>query len=91
MISGVSKVIIEVDDQERAKTFWTETMGFDLAQDSPSGGERWLEVRSPDGSLNIRAGPSTSRQGHQAFGCWSMFNDSDGNRFALEQTGPEAS
>jgi catechol 2,3-dioxygenase-like lactoylglutathione lyase family enzyme len=30
MIIGVSKVVIGVDDQDRAKTFWTETMGFGL-------------------------------------------------------------
>jgi catechol 2,3-dioxygenase-like lactoylglutathione lyase family enzyme len=34
MISGVSKVVIEVGDQERAKGFWTETMGFGLVQDA---------------------------------------------------------
>jgi len=31
MISGVSKVVIDVGDQERAKVFWTETVGFELA------------------------------------------------------------
>jgi catechol 2,3-dioxygenase-like lactoylglutathione lyase family enzyme len=50
MISGVSNVIIPVDDQERAKAFWTETIGFDVVVDAPYGEERWIEVRSPDGS-----------------------------------------
>ena len=50
MISGVSKVVIEVGDQERAKAFWIETMGFGLVQDAPYGDERWLEVGSPDGA-----------------------------------------
>ena len=27
MISGVSKVIVAVDDQERAKAFWTDQVG----------------------------------------------------------------
>jgi hypothetical protein len=35
MISGGSKVVIEVEDQDRAKAFWIETMGFELAQDAP--------------------------------------------------------
>src|SRR5439155_8721948 len=53
MISGVSKVVIDVEDQERAKVFWGETMGFDVVQDAPYGDERWLEVRSPDQSVDL--------------------------------------
>jgi len=125
MIRGVSKVVIEVDDQERAKAFWTEKMGFEVAQDAPYGEERWLEVRAPGAVVNLvldlRAGEATRREVpddlptsnvmfrcddlrstyealsargvefpqlpvEQAFGWWSMFNDSEGNRFALEQT-----
>lgn len=130
MIGGVSKVVLEVGDQDRAKAFWTETMGFELAQDAPYGQERWLEVRSPDGvNLVLELGgegagkdadvpehlPTSNvmfRCEHlsatyeelaargvefpqppvqQPFGWWSMFNDSEGNRFALEQAVPEAS
>lgn len=63
MISGVSKVGLEVDDQDRAKAFWTGKMGFELVQDAPYGddGSRWLEVRSPDRGiilvLGMRQGP----------------------------------
>jgi catechol 2,3-dioxygenase-like lactoylglutathione lyase family enzyme len=53
MISGVSKVVIEVHDQDRAKAFWIETMGFELVQDAPYGEERWLEVRSPDQATDL--------------------------------------
>jgi hypothetical protein len=49
MISGVSNVIIPVDDQERAKASWAETIAFDVVVDAPYGEERWIEVRSPDG------------------------------------------
>lgn len=130
MISGVSKVVLEVGDQDRARAFWTETMGFDLVQDAPYGQERWLEVRSPDRTvslvLELGEGPG-GREGalehlptsnvmfrcddlqathqeltargvefpqppvQQRFGWWSMFNDSEGNRFALEQAEPQAS
>jgi len=126
MISGVSTVVIEVEDQERAKRFWTKTMGFGLVQDPPYEGERWLEVRCPDGATNLvlelRTG-EPAEQGatpehlptsnvmfrcgdlsvtyeelsacgvafprppvEQPFGSWSMFDDPEGNRFALEQT-----
>ena len=33
MISGVSKVIVPVDDQERARRFWTEQVGFEAVRD----------------------------------------------------------
>jgi catechol 2,3-dioxygenase-like lactoylglutathione lyase family enzyme len=49
MISGVSNIIIPVDDQGRAKAFWTETIGFEVLVDAPYREERWIEVRSPDG------------------------------------------
>ena len=126
MISGVSKVVVEVEDQDRAKAFWTETMGFELVQDEPYGNERWLEVRSPDRAtalvLELRPGESRSPEEvpeslptsdvmfrcddlsatygqllargvefpqppvQMPFGSWSMFTDSEGNRFALEQS-----
>jgi lactoylglutathione lyase len=43
VIGGVNKVVVEVDDQARALTFWTERLGFDLVQDrfaGTSGGSR---------------------------------------------------
>jgi catechol 2,3-dioxygenase-like lactoylglutathione lyase family enzyme len=35
MIRGMSQVLLEVEDQDRALSFWTETMGFDLVNDAP--------------------------------------------------------
>jgi lactoylglutathione lyase len=51
VIEGVSKVVIEVDDQSRALRFWTETMGFELSRDTTCGEERWVEVTTPDKGL----------------------------------------
>ena len=124
MISGVSNIIVAVHDQERARTFWTETIGFEVVVDAPYREERWIEVRSPDGvrlvlsareewSRNDRAVPDEvptsdvmfhcddveatydelSSRGvrfpqppiRMPFGWWSMFNDTEGNRFALGQ------
>jgi predicted enzyme related to lactoylglutathione lyase len=125
MISGVSKVVIDVGDQELAKAFWTETMGFEVIQDTAYREERWLEVQPPGGSvslvLELRGEgtvahveapedlptsrvmfrcddlPGTYRElaargvefpqppVHQPFGWWSTFNDSEGNRFGLQQ------
>jgi len=67
MISGVAKVVIEVEDQERAKGFWTQTLGFELVEDAPYGEERWLEVRTPDKAVTVvldqRRGPRPTPPG----------------------------
>ena len=62
-VTGVSKVVIDVDDQDRAKAFWTEKMGFAVAQDVAYGDERWLEVRSPDGAVLLVLGRTSSGTG----------------------------
>jgi predicted enzyme related to lactoylglutathione lyase len=127
MIKGVSKVVIDVEDQQRAKEFWTTTMSFELVQDVTYGNERWLEVRSPDKATILVLGWSSTGPGdrdsvpemlptsnvffccddlretygtlrsrgvefpqppaRQSFGWWSLFVDSDGNRFALGPAG----
>lgn len=47
-IELVYSVPIFVNDQEAARAFYTETLGFKLRQDSPFGdGQRWLEVAPP--------------------------------------------
>jgi lactoylglutathione lyase len=120
VIEGVSKVVIEVDDQARALAFWTETLGFELQQDTPYGEERWVEVRTPDKGLTLVLSPRQNTppiasdrlptsnvlfycddlaetydelrsRGVEfpqppvelSFGWWSLFQDQEGNRFAL--------
>jgi catechol 2,3-dioxygenase-like lactoylglutathione lyase family enzyme len=41
MISGVSKVVVAVDDQERAKQFWATRIGFELHRDKSYALGRW--------------------------------------------------
>ncbi|MQA11973.1 MAG: glyoxalase [Pseudonocardiaceae bacterium] len=54
MIRGVNRVVLTVDDQERARKFWTEKLGFSVATDAAYGDDqRWLEVASPDGQASI--------------------------------------
>jgi Glyoxalase-like domain len=66
VIGGVSTVVVEVEDQERAKRFWNETLGFEVVQDAAYGEERWLEVRTPDKAvvlvLDLRKGPRPTAQ-----------------------------
>ena len=121
MIKGVQKLVVEVEDQDRALRFWTDAVGFEVAQDVSYGEERWLEVRTSDEStilvLALRQGeppvgpeelPTSNiflccgdllwtyeeLRGRgvefpqppieQSFGWWSMFQDNEGNRFALQ-------
>lgn len=49
MNEGVGQVIIEVEDQDRALEFWSNTVGFELAHDAPYGeSRRWIEVTTRD-------------------------------------------
>ncbi len=50
MISGISKIVVPVHDQARAKDFWTTRLGFDVVTDESYGDERWIEVSPPSGS-----------------------------------------
>jgi predicted enzyme related to lactoylglutathione lyase len=50
MITGVRKVVVPADDEERAKSFWISGLGFRLTRDEPFGnGQQWIEVTPPDG------------------------------------------
>jgi catechol 2,3-dioxygenase-like lactoylglutathione lyase family enzyme len=53
VIGGVTKVVVEVEDQDRALGFWTEQLGFELVTDAPYGEERWQEVRTPDKAVTL--------------------------------------
>ena len=49
MIDAVATICIFVNDQDKAKAFYTDVLGFELRQDSPMGESRWLAV-APKGA-----------------------------------------
>lgn len=59
MITEVDFVSINVADQERARKFYTEVLGFELLSDRPmngpddADGPRWIEVRPPGAFTRI--------------------------------------
>jgi lactoylglutathione lyase len=66
VITGVSKVVVPVADQERAKGFWATQVGFELRRDESYGDERWIEVSPPGGGpllvLSPRAADDPRRE-----------------------------
>jgi hypothetical protein len=58
VIDGVSLVNLNVSvkDQDLAKSFWTETVGFELVSDQQMGPERWIRVTPPDRSVVLVLG-----------------------------------
>jgi predicted enzyme related to lactoylglutathione lyase len=45
MISHVKFVSVPCRDQDRALTFYTEKLGFEVVTDQPMGEQRWIELR----------------------------------------------
>ena len=54
MIDQVQVVSVPVSDQERAKTFYVDALGFELRADSPfDPGIRWVEVAPKGGTTSL--------------------------------------
>ncbi|MHA6480904.1 VOC family protein [Paenibacillus sp. strain BS8-2] len=50
MFNKVGQIMLYVNDQDKAKSFWTEVAGFDLVAEEDNGeGFRWIEV-APKGA-----------------------------------------
>jgi len=49
----IRHVIIKVDDQQKALSFYTSVVGFVKKLDVPIGGVRWLTVSSPEGAEDV--------------------------------------
>jgi predicted enzyme related to lactoylglutathione lyase len=62
VITGVSKVVVPVDDQQKAKDFWTDKVGFVATRDDTYGDERWIEVTPPAGSPVLVLSPRTAER-----------------------------
>jgi catechol 2,3-dioxygenase-like lactoylglutathione lyase family enzyme len=65
---------VYVSDQEKAKRFYVEQLGFEVAEDAQLGDYRWLLVRAPDNrelSINLeiaRTNEEKALVGRQAAG-----------------------
>jgi len=72
MITHVSLVTVWVTDQEEAKAFYTDVLGFQVADDVAMGdGYRWLTVAHPDHPelrlTLMKPGPPLDEESAEAF------------------------
>lgn len=44
MIQQVGRIMLYVDNQEEAKNFWTQQVGFSVVDDQTENGIRWIEI-----------------------------------------------
>jgi lactoylglutathione lyase len=60
-IHDVHTVGVPVTDQDRALTFYLDTLGFETRRDIPMGGSgRWIEVAPPGAPTTIALVPSST-------------------------------
>ncbi len=53
-IAHISVISLPVTDQDRARDFYLNTLGFELVADTPMGpGMRWVQVRPQHGQASI--------------------------------------
>ncbi|KAE8765771.1 VOC family protein [Georgenia thermotolerans] len=54
LITHLQVVSVPVSDQDRAKAFYVDTLGFELRRDNPMGpGQRWVEVAPPGAATSL--------------------------------------
>ncbi len=66
-ITHISILTVPVKDQEAAKAFYSEKLGFRVVRDDAFGGQRWLQL-APDGaqtSVTLVAGERPMAPGAQ--------------------------
>jgi catechol 2,3-dioxygenase-like lactoylglutathione lyase family enzyme len=62
MITRLSHVNVFVEDQDRAKAFYTEKLGFEVRSDTTMDGLRWLTVGPKDQPDLTSCSPALSRR-----------------------------
>jgi lactoylglutathione lyase len=66
MIKQIATVAVYVEDQQKAKTFWSEKVGFDIVADHPMGpNAHWLEVAPKGAETRLVIYPKAMMQGSE--------------------------
>jgi catechol 2,3-dioxygenase-like lactoylglutathione lyase family enzyme len=89
-VNRIHVVVVLVSDQERALTFYTDTLGFEKRADIPVGGQyRWVEV-APAGAettIAIVTPPPGKTAGNAETGIGLEADDIDGYHAQLKAAG----
>ncbi|MBM7692192.1 putative enzyme related to lactoylglutathione lyase [Peribacillus deserti] len=66
MIKQIGTVAVYVEDQQKAKTFWSEKVGFEIMADHPMGpNANWLEVAPKGVKTRLVIYPKSMMQGSE--------------------------
>lgn len=66
MITEIATVAVYVEDQKKAKEFWTEKVGFVVYAEFPMGpNAHWLEVGPANAKSRLVIYPKSMMQGHE--------------------------
>lgn len=52
-IKQIQVVSLPVSDQDRARDFYRDKLGFEVLADNPMGDQRWVQVAPPGGGASI--------------------------------------
>lgn len=67
MIKNIGTVAVYVEDQQKAKEFWTSKVGFELVAEHQMGPNAfWLEVAPKDAPTRLVLYPKGMMQGHES-------------------------
>jgi len=89
-VSKVANVIVPVADQDRALSFYTESLGLELRVDVPFGdGNRWIEVAPAGADTPIAICPPgpNGTTGNRETGISLQTDDIDGYHARLKDRG----
>ncbi|WP_349408961.1 VOC family protein [Pseudalkalibacillus sp. SCS-8] len=78
MIKNLGTVAVYVEDQQKAKTFWTEKVGFEVVKEMPMGPDTfWLEVAPANAPTRLVLYPKAMMQGHEQMKASIVFECDD--------------
>lgn len=78
MIKAIGTVAVYVDDQQAAKQFWTEKVGFEVVAERPMGpNAQWLEVAPPGAQTRLVLYPKAMLPGSEGMRASIVFECDD--------------
>jgi len=84
-ITEIGTVIVPASDQDRALSFYTDVLGFEVRLDGPFGEGRWLEVAPPGAATTVALVQGDGPGGEVSF----TTADADGDHAHLREQGAD--